>query len=206
LDAYTMDGNSGTALEAPAGWAAVRVKSGFTAAERETLYGEFQPLVQRLVRQYGDDAELAQDLPGEIYCRFCALLEEFDPARGVPLRAYLVRGLSLSTYSFARSQWRRRRREPIIDPDITTSLSTWDPTDGWDRDLMTRRVLNALPAAIERLPRRQKYVVTGRFYEARSFEEMASSMGVAPATARSLLRHGLANIRRQLARSGVTWE
>src|ERR1051326_1263849 len=56
--------------------------------DREALYPEFTPLVRRLLRQYGQDAELRKDLEGEIYCRFCALLDAFDPERGVPLRPY----------------------------------------------------------------------------------------------------------------------
>src|SRR5207247_397741 len=62
--------------------------------ERDTLWVEFQPLVRRLVRQYGDTLEMREDLAGEIYCRFCALLDAFDPNRGVPLRPYLVRQLT----------------------------------------------------------------------------------------------------------------
>src|SRR5947207_14177253 len=54
--------------------------------DREALYAEFQPLVRRLIRQYGDDAEMRQDLAGEIFFRFCILLASYDPCRGVPLR------------------------------------------------------------------------------------------------------------------------
>src|SRR5205809_5332972 len=42
-----------------------------TDKERESLYGDLQPLVRRLLRQYRQDPELRQDLEGEIYCRFC---------------------------------------------------------------------------------------------------------------------------------------
>src|SRR5579872_3052078 len=61
--------------------------------DRDQLYAEFAPLVRRLLRQYGQDPELKKDLAGEIYCRFCALLQAYDPQRGVPLRPYLVRQL-----------------------------------------------------------------------------------------------------------------
>src|SRR5947209_20458060 len=67
--------------------------------QRDGLYAEFQPLVRRLIRQYGgDNAELREDLAGEIYYRFCQLLEVYDPERGVPLRPYLVRQLTASVY------------------------------------------------------------------------------------------------------------
>src|SRR6266700_1170068 len=45
---------------------------------RDILYAELQPLVRRLISQYGDDAESRKDLAGEIYCRFCTSFESFD--------------------------------------------------------------------------------------------------------------------------------
>src|SRR5437764_237732 len=60
------------------------------AVDCDSLFAEFQPLVQRLIRQYGDEPELREDLIGEIYCRFCALVHAYDPSRGIPLRPYLV--------------------------------------------------------------------------------------------------------------------
>jgi RNA polymerase sigma factor (sigma-70 family) len=183
-------------------------RSQFTSAERESLYRELQPLVKRLIRQYGEDQELQQDLPGEIFYRFSTLLEAYDPTRGVPLRPYLVRALSASVYTFARSHWRRQKREITVETDVEGNepSQSHDPTASWDRDLMTQEVLKALPAAIEKLPRRQRQVVTGRFYEARSFDDIAQTLGVCPATARSLLRHGLNNLRRHLARTGLAWD
>src|SRR5688572_23559694 len=86
-------------------------------ARREALYAEFQPLVRRLLRQYGDCPELRLDLVGEIYHRFCLLVADFDPGRGIPLKAYLVRSLTASVYSYARSEWTRRRRAEAAFPD-----------------------------------------------------------------------------------------
>ncbi len=174
---------------------------------REELYAQFQPLVRRLMRQYSDDPELGQELPGEIFCRFCTLLDAYDPARGIPLRPYLVKGLTVSVYTFVRSQWRRRRREIYVEPGIEISPDTQshDPTRQWDHRLANQDVLKALPDAIVRLPERQRQVVISRFYEGRSFEEIAETLGIRPATARSLLRHGVNNLRRYLARDGLGW-
>ena len=169
------------------------------------LYADFQPLVQRLIRQYGEDPELRQDLEGEIYCRFAQLLEAYDPHRGVPLRAYLVRTLTASVYSFARSHWRTQRRQATFDPqfeETTSEAASWlapvDPTTQWDDQLVTEQVLKGLPEAIAALPLRQRQVVIWRYYEARSFEEIAAALGIRLATARSLLRHGLNTLRRRI--------
>src|SRR5262245_39584833 len=76
-------------------------------SKREELFGELQPLVRRLIQRFGEDPEMRRDLEGEIYYRFCMLLDAYDPARGVPLRPYLIRQLSASVYTYARQGWRR---------------------------------------------------------------------------------------------------
>jgi RNA polymerase sigma factor (sigma-70 family) len=167
-------------------------------AYRERLFREFRPLVQRLIRQYGSDPELRQDLEGEIYCQFCHLLEDYDPSLGVPLRPYLVRKLSASIYSYARGQWRRSKREASLELYVPTLAGT-DPTQDWDHRLLTEQLGKQLPAAIGRLPPRQQQVVLWRYYEHHSFEEIAAKLNVRPATARSLLRYGLINLRRWCA-------
>ncbi|HTE20591.1 MAG TPA: sigma-70 family RNA polymerase sigma factor [Armatimonadota bacterium] len=179
-----------------------------SSVERESLFADFQPLVRRLVRQYGEDPELRQDLAGEIYCRFCALLDSYDSSRGIPLRAYLVRTLTASVYTYTRSQWRRQHREISLEATAgaVEPVNAVDPSGQWDHELMTQEVLKALPEAISHLPLRQRQVVIWRYYESRSFEEIAAMLHVRPATARSLLRHGLNNLRRQVARTELVWE
>ena len=179
-----------------------------TMPDREVLFGEFQPLVRRLIRQYGEDPELRQDLWGEIFYRFCKLLDAYDPTRGIPVRAYLVRTLTASVYTFSRSQWRRQNREVSLEAasGAVEAVDQTDPTDQWDREMLTREVLKSLPAAIEKLPLRQRQVVIWRYYESRSFEEMAEMLRVRPATARSLLRHGLNNLRKQVANAELSWK
>jgi RNA polymerase sigma factor (sigma-70 family) len=168
---------------------------------RAALWEDMQPLVRRLVRQYGEDAELRQDLPGVIYCRFCALLEAYDPARGIPLRPYLVRQMTAATYTYVRSRWRQERRETSLDASAGAlePSTPEDPSRQWDHELSLEKVLSALPGAIACLPLRQRQVVVWRYYEARSFEEIAELLEIRPATARSILRHGLNNLRRRFA-------
>jgi len=175
---------------------------------RDELYTDFQPLIRRLLRQYGESSEIREELAGELYCRFNDLLKSFDPNRGVPLRAYLVRTLTAAAYTFARSHWRRQKREVSMEPetnaeDIAPSV---DPTDDWDRQLVMQQVLSRLPDVIAQLPQRQRQVVIWRYYESRSFEEIAETLNIRVATARSLLRHGLNNLRKDIAGTGALFE
>jgi RNA polymerase sigma factor (sigma-70 family) len=177
--------------------------------DRDALFAEFAPLVRRLIRQYaGEDPEMREDMRGEIYYRFCLLLDEFDPARGVPLRPYLVRKLSAAAYTFARHHWRRDRRELSMEfgEEMGDQGPSIDPTASWDHALAMEKVLNVLPEGITQLPRRQRQVVVWRYYEQRSFEEISERLEIRVATARSILRHGLNNLRRWIQREKLDWE
>ncbi len=167
--------------------------------ERQALFTSFQPLVRRLTSRYGSDPELRQDLQGEIYCRFSTLLDAFDPGRGIPRQAYLVRTLTASVHTYTRGQWRRQNREVSLDAAVGTFPTHLeaDPAPGPEEEVATRALLDALPAAIQRLPLRQRQVVVWTFYEGLSHAEIAEKLEVKPATARSLLRHAINNLRKQ---------
>ena len=169
--------------------------------DREALYAEFQPLVRRLVRQYGDTPECREDLAGEIYFRFCALLDAYDPDRGIPLKPYLVRQLTASVYTYARHGWIRRRRECSYEEKaaISEPVKPEDPTPEWDEKLATEAVLKTLPEAIGKLPDRQRKVLIWRYYDQRTFEEIAEHLDIQVATARSLLRHAINGLRKHMA-------
>jgi RNA polymerase sigma factor (sigma-70 family) len=170
-----------------------------SVSQRELLYREMQPLLCRLIVRYGSDPELRQELPGEFYCRFHALYEGFDPRRGIPIRPYLVRCLTTGIYTWARSHWRRKRHEvclpPLAEPAAEPSA---DPASAMQTAAQRELVLRQLRDAIGRLSPRQREVLIARYYGARSFEEISQSMGICPATVRSLLRHAVHNLRRQM--------
>jgi len=169
--------------------------------DRDRLFEEFQPLIRRLIRQYGQTADARQDLAGEIFYRFHSLLESFDPSRGIPVRPYLVRQLCASVYTYARQGWRRKRREISLDMSagFRDAAHQADPSIEWDRKMDLEHVLQGLPQAISMLSKRQRQVVIWRYYEQKSFEEIALILSIQVSTARSLLRHGLNNLRRRIA-------
>lgn len=202
-------------MNSPSGWRDNRhIRAVATAGhpsdtiDCDSLFTEFQPLVQRLIRQYGDGPELREDLIGEIYCRFCALIQAYDPGRGIPLRPYLVHQLARSVYIFARRQWRRRKREISLEVDgIARAIqSSEDISARWDDAMVMQKVQAGLPFAISQLSLRQKQVVIWRYYEARSYEEIAERLNVQLATVRSTLRHALKNMRRNLIEEQLSYD
>ncbi len=170
-------------------------------SERDLLFSQFQPLVRRLLKQYADSPEQRKDLSGEIYRRFHEYFYAYDPSRGVPLRPYLVRQLTASIYSYARGQWLIRRRETsLLDRyDQELGIDCRDPTPQWNDRMDAEALMHTLPDAIEALPARQRAVVIMRYYGEHSFETISSRMGIAPATARSLLCHGCNKLRAKLS-------
>jgi len=175
-----------------------RTETDVAGIDREWLYSQFTPLVRRLIIQYGACPQLRDELVGEIYYRFCALLKAYDPNRGVPLRPYLVRQLSASVYTFVRSYRHNAARELPFESgldEIHRDLRA-DPTCDWDHSMAIDSIQEVIPEALSQLSDRQKTVVLWRYYHDISFEEIAQRLSIQPATARSLLRHGLNNMRR----------
>lgn len=179
------------------------------ARDREALFGRFLPWLQRLMRRYRMSPEAREDAYGELYCRFCTLLEQYEPQRGVPFEPYLYRQLGAFLYTHARSGWRRSRRElPFLAEDGAESLGclAGDPTPEWDDRLMTTHVRRLLPTAMREIPMRQKRVVALRYLHELSYEEIADRLQIQPATARSLARHGLHSLREWMRKRRVAWD
>lgn len=168
---------------------------------RESLYLEMQPLVRKLVRKYADCRDTREDLAGDLYFRFCSLLDEFEPERGIPLKGYLIRQLCAAAYTHARTRWRHRRHEASLDylPHLLDAHCGPDPSKEWNDRIDNEAVLVHLRNEIAGLPLRQRQVLIARYYEDRSFEEISGAMEIEQATARSLLRHALQNLRKRIS-------
>ena len=170
------------------------------------LYSSFQPLVNGLIHRYGDDPELREDLKSEIYYRFCLLLSSYDTSRNIPLRPYLITQLSASVYTYVRQQRLRKMREVSCEPEMEAAFfpNAIDPSEQWNDNLVLQEVLRHLPVVLYQLSQRQRQVVIWRYYEERSYEEIADRLAIKMTTVRSLLRHGLRNMRRMLEEKAVS--
>lgn len=186
--------------------------SGNTAAEqtvtdadgtvyvREALFAEYRPLVRRLMCRYGQDAEVRQDLEGEIYLQFFRLLQEYDPRRGIPFRAYVVSHLPHLVYSVMRGRWRRENRETPLAPEKEALLvDESNPFADLDLGLSAEQLKSHIDRAIDLLPERQRQIVIERYYQHKDYEAIAAAMDLKPASVRSLLRTGLNTLRSRLA-------
>jgi len=177
--------------------------------DRALLFKQFDPWLQRLMRRYRMSAEAREDALGDLYCRFCHLLDIYDPSRNIPLEPYLYRQLGAQLYSIARSGWRRSKRElPYYSEESADHDSRLggDPTPEWNDGLVTGQVRSLLPAAFLQISSRQRRVLVLRYYGDLPYEEIAQRMDIRPATARSLARNALNSLREWMRKRRVAWE
>lgn len=168
--------------------------------DKAALYEQLQPLIKRLLYRYGKTTELRLDLRGEIYYQFSQLVDSYQPERGIPIRAYLTRMLCQRVFNYVRDFWRAESHYVAFGSDAIDLLESIPDTNGaeWDEVLVADEILNTLPAAVGRLPHRQRLVVVWRYYDNLTFGEIAQRLGVKEATARSLLRHAIASLRSRM--------
>jgi RNA polymerase sigma factor (sigma-70 family) len=169
----------------------------------QELFMQFRPLVASLLRRYGSTPELRKGLQGEIYRQFQLLVDNYDLDRGIPIAAYLTRMLSQRIFNYARDYWRGESRYIHVEPEVPEGAGVAGQGDP-EGALQVQEVLSTLPSVIASLPHRQRLVLVWRYYEERSFEDIAFDLGIRPATARSLLRHAVISLRARMARDGFS--
>lgn len=145
-----------------------------------------QLALQRFAYLITFDREDAHDAVQEA---FAGLYRHWDrvSAQGDP-EAYVRR----SIVNAHVSQWRRRGSERVVgDPRVFEAAAPGD---------LSQSVVDADTVArlFRRLDRRSRAVVIMRFWEGRSFAEIAAACGCAEATARSLLHRAVTLLRTEL--------
>ena len=88
------------------------------------------------------------------------------------------------------SAWRKRKRENLTDDFPRASVSPPGVDELW---------VQGMCAA---LPKKQRAVIVLRYFEDRSFDEIAKILGCSPATARSLVSRAIATLRRNTSEEG----
>lgn len=152
-----------------------RARNGDTAAFDE-LVARHGRLVLSLARKIVRNRTEAEDIAQETFLRFFRSLDRLDPAR--PLEPWLVR----LTVNAARSQVTRRpqRREEQLPEERELSPGRGDPAVS----LQNTQLRQALQAAIETLPERERLVFLLRDQEGLDAGTIAEALGVADVTIR----------------------
>jgi RNA polymerase sigma-70 factor (ECF subfamily) len=159
-----------------------RVRGGDELAFSQ-LFEQHWDAVHRLLARLLGDVHLAGDLAQEV---FVQLFRRPPEADGAPLRPWLYRVALNRGYNLMRTDRRRRRREDAVARDpSTTPASAATETElieaanrAEERDAVRRTLLQ--------LPERQRDCLLLRS-EGLSYAEIASAVGVAPASVGTLL-------------------
>lgn len=129
------------------------------------------------------DQNSAEDLVQEALLK---VAERWSRLRDEAPDAYARRVI----YNGAMTRWRRHVREPSRAelPEVAARSTTEDWLSGAD-----------VRAALQRLTAKQRAVLVLRYYEDRSEQEIADTLGVTPGTVQSQAHAALRRLREELA-------
>lgn len=153
------------------------------------IYDEYQPLVYGYIYRRTGEVEIARDLTTEVFHRFLKALQQGNEP-SVSLRAWLYR----VAHNIVVDYYRRRehRQHLVLDEEVCASGDELD--QAVERKLLTEQ----LRTAITELTEDQQQVITLKFLEGLSNEEVAGMLGKSIGAVKSLQHRALASLQRQL--------
>jgi len=158
----------------------------------EELVREYSPLVREISRAHARSAAEADELFQDIWIRVWRRRETY---RGGPFRTWLL--------VIGRNLCRDRHRRSSAYTRVLEELRLLDrperPRDPLERSIAEER-RQAVRSAVDALPARQREAITARLNGGRSTQEIADAMGIAPASVRSLISKGIAQMHEELRR------
>jgi RNA polymerase sigma-70 factor (ECF subfamily) len=168
---------------------------------RDYLRGLAQRKIGVDLKAKGDPSDLVQ----ETFLQVFREPQRFDGLSGNELKAVLSRILLNNLRSFARqfrsSQKRGIGREVSMDrfrEDNGFPLEITEPSATPGASVEDREDLQRLMAGLERLPERQRLLLTWRSLEGRTFREIGEDLGCSAVGARKAWLKALGTLRREL--------
>jgi len=175
--------------------------------------GMVHRLVQRITAGWGP-SPWRDDLVGSGLLGLAEAAERFDPDRGAPFMAVAsinARGRMLDMLRRERRGGRRvGDRCPSETPGGEQILVARDPAaapppgrvSSMESTLTRRELIQALHAAINALPARERRALRGRTIEGRTSDDLAAELGVSRRAVNLMCARARGRIREQLAEFG----
>jgi RNA polymerase sigma-70 factor (ECF subfamily) len=146
-------------------------------------------LALRIVRDHGD----AEDITQEVFVQVWRQADRFDVTRG-SVAAWLL------TVARARAIDLLRRRRTRPQPAGTSEIvDTSDLAPGQDVRLESTERADAVRAALDALPLRQRLMIELAFFEGLTHNEIAEQLEIPLGTVKTRVRQGLLRLRDMLA-------
>jgi RNA polymerase sigma-70 factor, ECF subfamily len=155
------------------------------------------------IRRVIPDPDLAADLTQDTLLRVLrSLCHLRDPERFWPWVCTIASNAT-------RQHLRSRRRRQVLFSTMTQGWLAEQPARDRHADSRTQEDKDELVAwtrsAMDRINERYREILSLRFFEEKSYDEMAASLGCAPVTARTLMFRAKNALRRELAASAGPW-
>ncbi len=159
------------------------------------LCERFRPLLGAVAARYRSLPAGVErsDVEQEAARALCELALEYEPARGIPLSAYLRAKLGWKVSHYLRQEKRRTGHLPLdtVDVEAIPDSTVEAPSPG----IASPRVARA----IRRLSPRQRAVIAGIFWRERTEKEIARELNVSHQAVTALRRRAESSLRRQLS-------
>ena len=152
------------------------------------IYDRYAPALMRYAAALLGSQEEAEECVAEVFARFLTVLREGRGPRR-HLRAYLYR----MVHNWAYDRFRERAPLPL-DALARQPADHADPGETAAQAWQAERLRQAL----RQLPRRQALVLTLRFFEGFSLEEVAEVLETSVGAVKALQHRGIENLRRLL--------
>ncbi|WP_421616942.1 RNA polymerase sigma factor [Brevibacillus sp. TJ4] len=165
-----------------------------TAFER--FYDRYASLVLHIAMRIVDDQMEAEDICHDVFLEVWKKAEQYDPKRG-SVEAWLA--VKTRTRSL---DWMRRKQRWVITPEERPPFEAMATARSTEDSVFSRLEREALRSAMQNIPVSQANAVHGMYYEEQSQRELSEQMNRPLGTVKSLIRYGLANIRKQLSHLG----
>lgn len=166
-----------------------------SVAAFEQFYERYASLVLHIATRTVGDRMEAEDICHDVFLEVWKKADQYDPERG-SVEAWLA--VKTRTRSLDRLR-RKQRWIPSAEQPQPEPLSAVKSTE---ESVFARLEREALRSALNNIPASQASALHGMYYEEQSQRELSERMNRPLGTVKSLIRYGLANIRKQLSQLG----
>jgi RNA polymerase sigma-70 factor (ECF subfamily) len=158
------------------------------------LYFRHHDVVLRRVRRVIGDAQDSYDITSEVFLRAWNTIDRYED-RGVPILAWLCTiGHRLAVNHLSKRRWNLTLEQ--IEHEAHRGDS---PEDIAERQSMA----TGLQQAMVKLPAMQRQVLSKRFLEELTYDEIGTSLGKRPGTVRVIQHRALRSLRSIVLRDGA---
>jgi RNA polymerase sigma factor (sigma-70 family) len=169
-----------------------RIATGDEAALRQ-LYARHGSLVYSIAARVTQDQCAADDVAQQVFLSVWERPTRFDPERG-SLRTWLATLAHSQAVDHVRREESGRRREQRQLPGAPSDVEELATSSA---------VAERVRRAVDALPHDQRAAILLAYFDARTYRQVAATLGIPEGTAKSRLRLGLRRIAKCLEQEGL---